>query len=141
MFRKSGIQNSGIGHWDVRSLANAAGMFETATQLSRDLDLSRWNVQRCEDAEFMFARSSLVDSGIGKWELPVTAKTKGMFLKARLFQGKLGKWSADLAPSNAPESARHAFGSPLEIDELVFTKFTDALRAKPEAGEAGCVVS
>jgi hypothetical protein len=115
-------------------------MFETATQLSRDLDLSRWNVQRCEDVGFMFARSSLVDSGIGKWELPVTARTKGMFLQARLFQGKLGKWSADLAPSNAPESARHAFGSKqaLEIDELVFTKFTDALRAKPETG---CVVS
>ena len=145
MFRNSGIQNSGIGHWDVRSLATAKEMFTSTTKLSRDLNLSRWNVQRCEDLTSMFSRSSVFDSGIGNWELPTTANTNGMFRKARLFQGKLGKWSAEhLAHANAPEESRarasQAFGvqKGLEIDELVFTKFTDSLRARPETR---CVVS
>lgn len=94
----------------------------------------------------MFSRSSVFDSGIGNWELATTANTNGMFRNARRFQGKLGRWSAEhLAHANAPEESRarasQAFGvqNGLEIDELVFTKFTDSLRAKPD--EARCVVS
>jgi hypothetical protein len=91
MFCDTKVEDSGIGGWDVRSMLTATGMFEGATSLSRELDLSRWDVRNCTGLSRMFAGSSIADGGIGTWTLHRHANTF-LMLEDAPFEGDLSGW-------------------------------------------------
>lgn len=149
MFRDAGIENSGIGSWDVRSLERANEMFLGA-KLSPALDLSRWNVQNCQELYEMFKDSSIEDSGIGQWTLHPDANTERMLENATRFKGDLSKWpgnkrNAAKAPAIAQVQVQR-FGAVQDtlIDDVITAHYAEALRtrpaepAQPETG--GCAV-
>jgi hypothetical protein len=91
MFRGSGIEDSGIASWNTASLTNASSMFYEAEHLSHGLDLSKWRFGASPDMTAMFARSSIVDSGIGQWDV-TNANTSGMLADARAFASIQSTW-------------------------------------------------
>jgi len=155
MFKRAGIADSGIGSWDVGALKNAKKMFGSAPNLSRTLDLSRWNIGECTQLRKMFAGSSVHDSGIGRWTLHPDATANYMFRYTQ-FRGNLESWSvsnreaatwglqAEAPAESQTQSAQRAhrapskFGDPANYDQRIIAMFDDSFRRTPE--KAWCVV-
>ena len=147
MFMYSGIENSGIGRWDVRSLRFASSMFANATDILPSLSLSGWNIGNCSVMHSMFKGSSVTDNGIATWKLRADAKTDDMFAGTK-FAKPLLLWSEDhrdksknpAAPA-APAAAQFG-GLPKSLEENVRDLFASALREQPDGSEdpSGCAV-
>jgi surface protein len=153
MFKRAGITDSGIGSWDVGALQNAKKMFGSAPNLSRTLDLSRWNIGECTQLRKMFAGSSVHDSGIGKWTLHPDATANYMFRYTQ-FRGNLENWSdkhrkeaswglhagapAETQSAQSAHRAPSKFGDPANYDQRIIAMFDDSFRRTPE--KAWCVV-
>ena len=100
MFYGAGIEDSGIGSWNTKSLSDAWRMFKGAQGLSKDLDLSKWTFGPEPDLSSMFAGSGIVDCGIGNWDVS-QANTRDMLKDANKFTG--------LTSLKPPQVANQAF--------------------------------
>lgn len=133
MFLSSGIENSGVGRWDVRALVNAESMFEHARAIRPSLDLAGWNIGNCTNLRRMFHASSATGNGIGAWKLHIDAKTPHMFFRAPFSDG-LVAWSDTHRKSAKPS----AFGTPRKSqEEKIRDLFAAALR---DQRDGGCAV-
>jgi hypothetical protein len=116
MFTWAGIEDSGIGCWDTKSLSNAKWMFRGALNLSADgPDLSRWTFGASPNMTGMFRDSSIVDCGIGNWNVS-GANTKDMLKFANKFTGfrslKPPKWPENkVTPASVPKQQQISFGA------------------------------
>jgi hypothetical protein len=117
MFTSAGIEDSGIGSWNTKSLCKALLMFREARGLSKDLDLSRWTFGPSPNMRGMFWDSGIVDCGIGNWDVS-GARTDGMLMGADKFTGfmslKPPKWPTSddnnkVLQANVPEARRKSF--------------------------------
>jgi hypothetical protein len=114
MFAGAGIEDSGIGSWNMASVTSTKLMFSEVPNLSKGLDLSRWNFTESCDMSGMFWDSSLVDGGIGNWAVS-QAETQNMLTGANKFTGfrslKPPKWPENkVNDADVPEEQKSAFG-------------------------------
>ena len=110
MFKLTPIEDSGLANWNTASLTDASGMLRRTKGLSTDLDLSGWIFGPKPDLNYMFARSNIVDCGIGNWDV-TDANTHEMLLGADAFTGSLASWPP-IKVADAQGPAPPAFGSP-----------------------------
>lgn len=132
MFYEAGIEDSGIGSWNTKSLTSAWKMFKGAKGLSKDLDLSRWTFGPKPNLSSMFEGSGIVDCGIGNWDVS-QANTRDMLKDANKFTGfmslKPPKWPTEpsndkVLQANVPKAQQRPFGA------AAFGAHTSASRAQ-----------
>lgn len=82
-------ETNGLSSWDVSSVTNMHQMFDSSAFAG---DISRWNVQRCEDFGHMFHLASHFNADLQQWR-PRSAKDMSwMFRGAKRFSSDLSKW-------------------------------------------------
>jgi hypothetical protein len=78
--------------WTEARSAAPTRWTEANSKLLPEADLSKWNTKSCENMSYMFAKTAIVDSGIGRWNVSA-AKTDYM-LQGTRFSGNLENWPA-----------------------------------------------
>lgn len=82
--------NGDISKWDVSRVTNMQYMFAGAALFNRDI--SKWDVSRVNNMEYMFTHAKSFASDISKWDVSSVTGMTSMFYNAKSFNSDLSKW-------------------------------------------------
>ncbi|WP_287043626.1 BspA family leucine-rich repeat surface protein, partial [Desulfonatronospira sp. MSAO_Bac3] len=80
--------NKDIGYWDVSSVTDMFGMFESAEAFNQDI--GDWNVSRVEDIGWMFHNAKLFEQDLSGWQVPEIAEKPQNFATGSPLEGNQG---------------------------------------------------
>jgi len=81
--------NGDISLWDVSSVTNMLGMFQSAYVFNQDI--GSWDVSSVTDMQTMFQNAYVFNQDIGSWDVSSVANMRQMFY-ASSFNQDIGSW-------------------------------------------------
>jgi surface protein len=89
MFRATAF-NQPLDNWDVSSVTNMVGMFQSATAFNQPLD--NWDVSSVTIMVGMFQSATAFNQPLDNWDVSNVTNMVGMFLRASAFNQPLDNW-------------------------------------------------
>ena len=82
--------NQDIGSWDVSSVTNMIGMFDSAPKFNHNI--GSWNTGEVTQMHIMFQHARSFNQNIGSWDVSSVNNMCRMFDGAKKFNKDIGKW-------------------------------------------------